>query len=258
MVTWNGIVSSMTKFGNTVKNQGNGDHSIRDIHQLCSCLCVSPRLSIFPSQSSILPLQIGSPAVALTSVPETSLALLHFLSSTDRPSSTAGKAEESFTNAERVVRKAEENSSASWNNVANISKFSKTAYVNSSPTGIGATGLATLPNLEAVKRTQELAARLGFRPDPHFAALINAFLGREIDELGNVVNVTKPSNLSKLKVNINKQKKDAFEILKPVLDVDPESNPHFDARVGINKTKLLPPQEYEFLVCGGRKMVKGC
>lgn len=40
-------------------------------------------------------------------------------------------------------------------------------------------------------------------------------------------------------VNINKQKKDAFQILKPELDIDPEKNPHFDPRVGINKNKLL-------------------
>lgn len=40
-------------------------------------------------------------------------------------------------------------------------------------------------------------------------------------------------------MNINKQKKDAFRILKPELDVDPETNPHFDPRVGINKNKLL-------------------
>ncbi|KAB2629621.1 carotenoid 9-10-cleavage dioxygenase-like [Pyrus ussuriensis x Pyrus communis] len=31
-----------------------------------------------------------------------------------------------------------------------------------------------------------------------------------------------------LKVNINKQKKETFQILKPELDVDPEKNPHFD------------------------------
>lgn len=71
--------------------------------------------------------------------------------------------------------------------------------------------------------------------------------GREIDEHGNVVNVTKPSNLSTLKVNINKHKRDAFEILKPVLDVDPESNPHFDERMGIDKTKLLRPKRMNFL-----------
>ncbi|KAI9156268.1 hypothetical protein LWI28_003264 [Acer negundo] len=114
-------------------------------------------------------------------------------------------------------------------------------------------GLANIPNIEAVKRAQELAAKMGFRQDPEFAPLINLFpgqmptevvvpqkptkapvlrvdaLGREIDEHGNIVNVAKPSNLSTLKVNINKQKKDAFQILKPELDVDPESNPHFDA-----------------------------
>lgn len=85
-------------------------------------------------------------------------------------------------------------------------------------------GLTSIPHIEAVKRAQELAARMGFRQDPEFAPLINLFpgniatdvtvpqkptkapvlrldaLGREIDEQGNVVNVTKPSNLSTLKV----------------------------------------------------------
>ncbi|KAK6228087.1 Small nuclear ribonucleoprotein Prp3 [Theobroma cacao] len=131
-------------------------------------------------------------------------------------------------------------------------------------------GLASIPNLEAVKRAQELAAKMGFRQDPQFAPLINLFpgqvqtdvpvpqkptkapvlrvdaLGREIDEHGNIINVTKPSNLSTLKVNINKQKKDAFQILKPELDVDPESNPHFDSRMGIDKNKLLRPKRMTF------------
>ena len=85
-------------------------------------------------------------------------------------------------------------------------------------------GLASITNLEAVKRAQELAAKMGFRQDPQFAPLINLFpgqvqadvpvpqkptkapvlrvdaLGREIDEHGNIINVTKPSNLSTLKV----------------------------------------------------------
>jgi len=146
------------------------------------------------------------------------------------------------------------------------------AAVNPSASGTGAPGVATATNFEAVRRAQELAARMGFRRDPQFAPLINMFpgqiatpdvtipqkptkvpvlrldaQGREIDEHGNVVNVTKPSNLSTLKVNINKQKKDAFEILKPVLDVDPESNPHFDERMGIDKTKLLRPKRMNFL-----------
>ncbi|XWS75061.1 hypothetical protein CRYUN_Cryun01aG0053300 [Craigia yunnanensis] len=131
-------------------------------------------------------------------------------------------------------------------------------------------GLASIPNLEAVKRAQELAAKMGFRQDPQFAPLINLFpgqvqadvpvpqkptkapvlrvdaLGREIDEHGNIINVTKPSNLSTLKVNINKQKKDAFQILKPELEVDPESNPHFDERMGIDKNKLLRPKRMTF------------
>ena len=77
---------------------------------------------------------------------------------------------------------------------------------------------------EAVKRAQELAARMGFRQDPEFAPLINLFpgqappdvsalqkpakapvlrldaYGREVDEHGNPVNISKPSNLSTLKV----------------------------------------------------------
>ena len=80
------------------------------------------------------------------------------------------------------------------------------------------------PNIEAVKRAQELAARMGFHHDPQFAPLINMFpgaisdtsvpqkpskapvlrldaLGREIDEHGNVINLPKPTNLSTLKVN---------------------------------------------------------
>jgi U4/U6 small nuclear ribonucleoprotein PRP3 len=68
---------------------------------------------------------------------------------------------------------------------------------------------------------------------------------------GNVVNVTKPTNLSTLKVNINKQKKDAFEI-------DTDSNPHFDERIGINKTKLLRRKRKNFLFVEQGKMVKRC
>jgi hypothetical protein len=32
-----------------------------------------------------------------------------------------------------------------------------------------------------------------------------------------------------------------------VLDVDPDSNPHFDESIGINKTKLLRPKRMNFL-----------
>ncbi|MCL7035762.1 hypothetical protein MKW94_018735 [Papaver nudicaule] len=137
--------------------------------------------------------------------------------------------------------------------------------------GMGALpGLANVPNIEAVKRAQELAAKMGFHQDPEFAPLINMFPGqtpvevaiqqkppkapvlrldahgREVDEHGNVVNQPKLTNLSTLKVNINKQKKDAFQILKPELEVDPESNPHFDERMGINKAKLLRPKRMNF------------
>ena len=48
-------------------------------------------------------------------------------------------------------------------------------------------------------------------------------------------------------MNINKQKKDAFQILKPELDVDPEKNPHFDARMGIDSKKLLRHKRASFL-----------
>ncbi|XP_028799485.1 protein RDM16 isoform X1 [Neltuma alba] len=161
---------------------------------------------------------------------------------------------------------------ASAGSVANISNFPAAAAAAQPPTATSAApaGIGTLPNYEAVRRAQELAARMGFRQDPQFAPLINMFpgqtvtditvpqkptkapvlrldaQGREIDEHGNVVNVIKPSNLSTLKVNINKQKKDLFQIFKPVLDVDPESNPHFDERMGINKTKLLRPKRMSF------------
>ena len=47
-------------------------------------------------------------------------------------------------------------------------------------------------------------------------------------------------------MNINKQKKYAFQILKPELDVDPEKNPHFDARMGIDSKKLLRPKRTSF------------
>ncbi|KAL7107866.1 hypothetical protein ACP275_06G081000 [Erythranthe tilingii] len=136
-------------------------------------------------------------------------------------------------------------------------------------------GLPHLPGLtaqkyEAVKRAQELAAKMGFRQDPEFAPLINMFpgqlppevtiqpkpskapvlrldaLGREVDEHGNLVNVPKVNSLSTLKVNINKQKKEAFQILKPELEVDPDKNPYYDPRMGIDKVKLLRPKKMTF------------
>lgn len=87
--------------------------------------------------------------------------------------------------------------------------------------------LATAASYEAVKRAQELAARMGFHQDPDFAPLINIFpgsfvvdtgglppkstkvpslrldaQGREIDEHGNVIDKPKMTNLSTLKVCI--------------------------------------------------------
>lgn len=133
----------------------------------------------------------------------------------------------------------------------------------------GISGLTNILNLDAVKRAQELAAKMGFRQDPQFAPLINMFpgtsseltvpqrpakapvlrldaQGREIDENGNVISMTKPSNLSTLKVNINKQKKDAFQIIKPDLESLAKATVHFDERMGINPTKLLRPKRPGF------------
>ncbi|WOL02400.1 U4/U6 small nuclear ribonucleoprotein Prp3 isoform X1 [Canna indica] len=131
-------------------------------------------------------------------------------------------------------------------------------------------GMTSIRNIEAVKRAQELAAKMGFRQDPEFAPLINMFpgqlpvdmtvsqkpakapvlrldaQGREIDEHGNVINMPKLTNLSTLKVNINKQKKEAFQIIKPDLDAIAASDTHFDDRMGINKTKLLRPKRMSF------------
>ncbi|XP_074556011.1 protein RDM16-like isoform X1 [Curcuma longa] len=131
-------------------------------------------------------------------------------------------------------------------------------------------GLSNIRNIEAVKRAQELAAKMGFRQDPEFAPLINMFpgqlpidmavsqkpskapvlrldaQGREIDEHGNIINVPKPTNLSTLKVNINKQKKEAFQIIKPDLDNIAATTSHFDESMGINKTKLLRPKRMAF------------
>ncbi|XP_052204597.1 protein RDM16 isoform X2 [Diospyros lotus] len=174
--------------------------------------------------------------------------------------------------ASREVIKAPSSSSGLLPTPVSTSIFpaAPAASINPAASALAQQAGLTAPNLEAVKRAQELAAKMGFRQDPQFAPLINMFpgqlppevtyqpkpakapvlrldaLGREIDEHGNVVNTTKVTNLSTLKVNINKQKKDAFQILKPELDVDPETNPHFDARMGINSKKLLRPKRTNF------------
>lgn len=144
---------------------------------------------------------------------------------------------------------------------------------------VGISGLTNIPNLDAVKRAQELAAKMGFRQDPQFAPLINMFpgtsseltvsqrpakppvlrldaQGREIDEQGNVISMTKPSSLSTLKVNINKQKKDAFQIIKPDLESLARSTVHFDERMGINPTKLLRPKRPGFLFVEEGKLTR--
>ncbi|XP_047048157.1 protein RDM16-like [Lolium rigidum] len=143
----------------------------------------------------------------------------------------------------------------------------------------GISGLTNIPNLDAVKRAQELAASMGFRQDPQFAPVINMFpgtsselavsqrpakapvlrldaQGREIDEHGNVISMTKPSSLSTLKVNINKQKKDAFQIIKPDLESLAKSTVHFDERMGINPTKLLRPKRPGFIFVEEGKLTR--
>ncbi|KAJ8558526.1 hypothetical protein K7X08_034055 [Anisodus acutangulus] len=148
------------------------------------------------------------------------------------------------------------------------SNLAAAASTNPPPSGLPHLVGLTAQKYEAVKRAQELAAKMGFRQDPEFAPLINMFpgqmppevalqtkpakapvlrldaLGREIDEQGNIVNMPKPS--STLKVNINKKKQEAFQILKPEFEVDPEKNPHFDPSMGIDKTKILRPKRMAF------------
>lgn len=47
-------------------------------------------------------------------------------------------------------------------------------------------------------------------------------------------------------VNINKRKKDAFQILHPELEEDPVGNPFFDERVALDKKKLVRPRRPTF------------
>uniref|UniRef100_A0A0C9RNL1 TSA: Wollemia nobilis Ref_Wollemi_Transcript_8155_3912 transcribed RNA sequence n=1 Tax=Wollemia nobilis TaxID=56998 RepID=A0A0C9RNL1_9CONI len=151
-----------------------------------------------------------------------------------------------------------------------------TGNVKITPAMTGVAGLmpghVNIPNYEAVKRAQELAARMGFHQDPESMSFLNMFpgqvsdefgtagqpkpakapvlrldaQGREIDEHGNVIDKPKITSLSTLKVNINKQKKEAFQILKPELDEDAATNPHFDPRMGIDKTKIIRPKRMTF------------
>eukprot|EP00249_Psilotum_nudum_P011339 c23111_g1_i1 orf=19-3165(+) len=134
-------------------------------------------------------------------------------------------------------------------------------------------GVAPVSSYEAFKRVQELAARLGAQQLPEafpFLAGISGQIaddvgstgqqktvkapvlrldahGREIDEHGHVVDKPKYTSLSTLKVNINKQKKEAFQILRPDLEEDSFNNPHFDPRMGIDKKKILRPKRSSFL-----------
>lgn len=131
-------------------------------------------------------------------------------------------------------------------------------------------GVQPVSNYEAFKRVQEVAARLGIHQVPGSLPLL-AMLpgqvtddfgthqkgvkgpvlrldaqGREIDEHGNVLEKTKISTLSTLKVNINKQKKESFQILHPELEEDPVNSPFFDLSMGIDKKKLLRSKRPSF------------
>ncbi|XP_045806622.1 protein RDM16-like isoform X2 [Trifolium pratense] len=154
--------------------------------------------------------------------------LLPFLLSTDGSSPIAGKPGSLSIHALAKAKKVLQMQKAL------SEKLKRIPHVNPPASGISAAGVTTADVTIPQKPTKAHVLRL----DAH---------GREIDEHGNVVNVTKPSNLSTLKVNINKQKIDAFEILKPVLDFDPDSNSHFDESIGINKTKLMRPKRTNFL-----------
>ncbi|KAH0670304.1 hypothetical protein KY290_026764 [Solanum tuberosum] len=140
--------------------------------------------------------------------------------------------------------------------------------VNMLPSSLPHVAGLTAQSYEAMKRAQEFSAKIEFRQDPECPSLTNMFpgqmppeviiqpklakatvlrldaFGREIDEQGNVVNVPKPS--STLKVNINKQNKESFQLLKPELDIDLDKNPHFDPRMGIDKNKILRPKKMSF------------
>ncbi|KAF7132572.1 hypothetical protein RHSIM_Rhsim09G0156000 [Rhododendron simsii] len=123
---------------------------------------------------------------------------------------------------------------------------------------------------EAVKYSQELCAKLGFPQGGEFPPPGNIFLGqmptgisyqtkpdkahilrvdalgREIDEHGKVVDTTKLTNLCTLKVNLNKEKKEAFPHLGPEIDVDPGRNNHFDARI-VTNSRSPRRTNFEFL-----------
>lgn len=114
---------------------------------------------------------------------------------------------------------------------------------------------SSLQIFEAVKKqVQQLAAQVGQatretgvavaerKPTTKAPVLRVDALGREVDEHGHVItSVTKPRDLTTLKVNINKHKKDAIHILKPHQVVDQqEENPYFDPRwVILIKTRFL-------------------
>ncbi|KAI5075973.1 hypothetical protein GOP47_0008038 [Adiantum capillus-veneris] len=129
------------------------------------------------------------------------------------------------------------------------------------------------PLNDALKKVQEVAARLGIsQPTDSFFSMMqgNDFgtvgqqrdvrrpvlrldaQGREIDEHGNVVERTKISNLSTLKVNINKHKKESFQILPPELEEDQTENKFFDPDMGLDKKKLLRQKRpsFQFVVEG--------
>ncbi|CAG7899196.1 unnamed protein product [Brassica rapa] len=101
-------------------------------------------------------------------------------------------------------------------------------------------GPESTSNIEAVRKAQELAAKMTFRHDP---SALNYFSGQAPTE---TMAVTQKPAKPLFCVNINKQKKDAFQILKPQLEVNPEENPHFDPRMGIDKNKILRPKRMSF------------
>ncbi|KAL5711091.1 hypothetical protein ACHQM5_021583 [Ranunculus cassubicifolius] len=163
-------------------------------------------------------------------------------SSTDGTTSAAGKSGNLSVNA--IVIKAlqkqkelkEKLKKLPLNKVSNSTPDNTQQQLGLQRDGSKSTSTSTLPAPTSVSAKPSASAPV---------LRLNQY-GNAIDEQGNIVNLSKPTNLSTLMVNINRQKNDAFQILKPALDVDPDLNPHFDERMGVNKEKLLRPKRMSF------------
>eukprot|EP00250_Pteridium_aquilinum_P033843 c6464_g1_i1 orf=165-2756(-) len=181
-------------------------------------------------------------------------------------------------------RVASSSSSSLSTSVSHLSSTAQTLPANNSG-GNMPTTVSLFPNfsglvpgvapMDALRRVQEVAARLGISQPPESFSFLSMMQGnelgtagqqrdvkrpvllldaqgREIDEHGNVVERTKISNLSTLKVNINKHKKESFQILHPELEEDQINSRFFDPDMGLDKKKLLRQKRpsFQFVVEG--------